>query len=312
MDVLVLVKELLGTKMIQFELNITNSCPAKCYDCIMSYYQPPDDIIIDVISEAKRYEDVFVWATGGEPLLQPNFLEKLLQTGVTTQIVTMGVYNEDKILELVHKYPNIQKVNVSVIGTPEFEKEFRKIDRNWKREWVREMDKYKLNIIFVTFKDEITSGRAYKNIDYVFENFHYFPICVLYDRCDRFEPGQLEEFGTYLKKKSEEYNTPVMIFPVRKMWPTIFVSGEKLHFYYGKCLSTITSKEALKDVPGFLNTVVSGHTLNSFDSMIKCDVYKKYKGCGGPACRYGYIKECRDFWHQFILPAQVVNKEVWV
>lgn len=293
--------------MIQFEINITDTCPAKCHDCIMSEYKSPDSSIIELLNKTKEITNMLVWATGGEPLLRPDLVESILKTGVDVQIVTTGVFNEDKLVNLMKSYSNARRVNVSILGDPEFERGFKKIEGDFERKWLWSLNRNKVNIIFVVYRNELKDSKVFDNLRYVFENYGYFNICLLYDRCDRFTKEELIEIGLFVKNLSVRHGVEVMVFPERLVWPTIFVSGKELKYYFGRCLSSIPIKTVLEDTEGFIDTVVSGYTLNKLDSLRNCSVYSQYKGCGGPGCRYGYIKECEDFWSQFIIPSKLVK-----
>lgn len=301
-------------EMIQFEVNMANTCPMQCHNCLMSKYRPAQDIMAEVIAAVDKEFPVFTWITGGEPSLFPDKIELYLKNGNICQMPSAGVYNEDQLVGLLEKYPNFRRINVSILGTQEYEKEFRKVDKNYKRNWMWKVGRDRLMIMFVIFKESVDKEQIYKNIDYVFKHYHYFPIMIYYDRysehdpsgIDAFDQEELIEYGHYIKDKQLYYNCEVQIYPVRVLRPTVFASGSNLMFYHGKISHSIPAEEVLKDPAGFVHTLMSSHYLNSIDTSKNCDVHKQYQ-CGGPFCRLGYKQDCRNYWSQFIIPSREIK-----
>ena len=292
--------------MVMFEVNVTNACPYKCNNCIASTFLPPEEDFFNFLEELKKEtSDIFIWLTGGEPMLFPDKVERFLKTGFQCQMVTTGLNNTDKLEYLLDRYPTF-KVNISISGDPKYEATHRAHDIDYEahRNTVNKLNRFgdRVMLVSVIFRNAVDGKIVDENLDYIYNTFPNFKHTLMWDRFDSFSEKEIAQVKTKIDSFA---NMRIYPFPVRKMYPTLFVDGENFRVFYKYKPQFIKIKDCLSDPLGVLHTVETGFNISTIDTKQKCNVYKFYPGCGGPECRYGYNENCEEYWSQFILGEEV-------
>ena len=295
--------------MIMFEINVTESCPFTCHNCISSIHKPPKEKMFTLLDKLhdRGIHDFWLWLTGGEPFLALEKLNRYLSYQEKSSIVTTGLVNASIIPDLLEAHKEL-RMNITVLGSKEYESSFRQskmniTDDDYSRNYLRRVkDKHRINIVCVLYKDSIASGDVYTNVKYIADTFSDFNITLMWDRFEIFDHEDIKgvyDFVEFLKKNNRSLVMNAM--PIRAMSPSIFVNGDRLKVSSSNSFHTFDIEDCINDINGFFHTVATGFNLHSKDAMIKCPVYKLYPGCGGPDCRYGHKEDCENYWGQFIL-----------
>jgi sulfatase maturation enzyme AslB (radical SAM superfamily) len=289
--------------MVMLEVNVTKACPYECVNCIASTAEEPEEVFFEYLTKLiPEKKDIFIWLTGGEPMLFPDKVERYLKTGIYCHMVTTGLHNMDKLEYFLETYPTF-RVNISVAGNIEYEDNHRKTKSSvdGQREAIHKLSRFKDRIMLVSviFRDAVEGKLIDKNLDYLYTTFPQFRHVMMWDRFDLFPEEEL----LAMKATTELYSsiTEIYCFPIRKMFPTLFVDGNNFRTYTKYSMGFVKIADCLADPLGIVETIQTNFNIGTIDTKQKCNVYKFFPGCGGPECRYGHNDSCEKYWSQFIV-----------
>ena len=288
-----------------FEINVTQDCPFTCPNCIRSDLKPPEDIFKAYIKKLVAVKtDMYLWLTGGEPMLYPDRVEEYLDISPACSMVTTGLVNINELIRLLKKYPQF-RCNISVSGLDEYETTIRGVGCRGKdvaslRDNLVSLSEFgkRIHIVSVVYKGALETGEVFKNLEYVYTKYSMFERSVLWDRFADFTVSDITRIRDFLVNIKKE---PISCFSKRTLCPAIFVDGKFFRIYEKKSPSFIEIEKCLDDPLGIIASASTLHNIGTINTQQGCDVYKYYPGCGGPECRFGYVPDCKRYWSQFIV-----------